>query len=149
ARRSLSSTVWISTRSTGIESTAGTRRNYCVSPDPMPLFGKKETATIIYISHDNVRTPVAVTLGDSVMEGAIKNGIDGIVAECGGAAQCGTCHVYVDEAWLPKLAPMQEDENEMLNTTVCPRRTNSRLSCQINVTKELDGLIVHTPEAQV
>ena len=115
----------------------------------MPLFGKKETANIIYISHTGERTEVAVPLGDSVMEGAIKNGVDGIVAECGGAAQCGTCHVYVEEAWLPKLPPMQEDENAMLDTTVCPRLANSRLSCQIPVTKELNGLTVHTPEAQV
>jgi 2Fe-2S ferredoxin len=115
----------------------------------MPLFGKKETATVTYISHAGTSTPIAVPIGDSVMEGAIKNGVDGIVAECGGAAQCGTCHVYVEEVFLPKLPPMQEDENAMLDTTVCPRRTNSRLSCQIPVTKELDGLIVHTPEAQI
>ncbi|HWZ32630.1 MAG TPA: 2Fe-2S iron-sulfur cluster-binding protein [Bryobacteraceae bacterium] len=115
----------------------------------MPLFGKKETATITYISHAGAVTPVAVPIGDSVMEGAIKNGVDGIVAECGGAAQCGTCHVYVEESWLGKLPPMQDDENAMLDTTLCPRRPNSRLSCQIPVTKELDGLVVHTPEAQV
>jgi len=115
----------------------------------MPLFGKKETSIINYISHAGVKNSIAVTLGDSVMEGAIKNGVDGIVAECGGAAQCGTCHVYVEEAWLGKLPPMQEDENAMLDTTLCPRRPNSRLSCQIPVTKDLDGLTVHTPEAQV
>ncbi len=115
----------------------------------MPLFGKKEPAQIIYISHDGIKMEIAVPIGDSVMEGAIKNGVEGIVAECGGAAQCGTCHVYVEETWLPKLPPMQEDENAMLDTTVCPRRANSRLSCQIPVTKELNGLTVHTPEAQV
>ena len=115
----------------------------------MPLFGKKETSTITYISHTGVHTDVAVPLGDSVMEGAIKNGVDGIVAECGGNAQCGTCHVYVEEAWLSKLPPMQDDENAMLDTTACPRRSNSRLSCQIPVTKDLNGLTVHTPEAQV
>src|SRR5258706_12546155 len=115
----------------------------------MPLFGKKETATVTYISYAGVSTPITVTIGDSVMEGAIKNGVDGIVAECGGAAQCGTCHVYVDEIFLAKLPPMQEDENAMLDTTLCPRRPNSRLSCQIPVTKELDGMIVHTPKAQV
>jgi 2Fe-2S ferredoxin len=83
------------------------------------------------------------------MEGAIKNGVDGIVAECGGACQCGTCHVYVEEQFLAKLPPMQDDENEMLNTTASPRRANSRLGCQIPVTKDLDGLVVHTPETQV
>jgi 2Fe-2S ferredoxin len=115
----------------------------------MPLFGKKETSTIIYISHSGDRKEIQVPVGDSVMEGAIKNGIDEIVAECGGAAQCGTCHVYVEESWLPKLPPMHDDENAMLDTTACPRRPNSRLSCQIPVTKELSGLTVHTPEAQV
>ena len=116
----------------------------------MSLFGKKEkeTASVTYISHTGNTQQVSVPIGDSVMEGAISNGVDGIVAECGGACQCGTCHVYVDEMFLPRLKPMEEDEDEMLNTTVCPRRPNSRLGCQISVTKELDGLIVRTPEAQ-
>jgi 2Fe-2S ferredoxin len=116
----------------------------------MSLFGKKqkETAAVTYISHTGDAHRVLVPIGDSVMEGAIGNGIDGIVAECGGACQCGTCHVYVDEAFLPLLNPIQENEDEMLNTTFCPRRPNSRLSCQIAMTKELDGLVVRTPEAQ-
>jgi len=116
----------------------------------MSLFGKKqtETASVTYISHAGDTNQVNVPLGDSVMEGAIKNGIDGIVAECGGACQCATCHVYVDEAFLGLLKPIQEDEDEMLNTTFCPRRPNSRLGCQIPLTKELDGLIVRTPLAQ-
>jgi 2Fe-2S ferredoxin len=116
----------------------------------MSLFGKKqtETASVTYISYAGDTNQVNVPIGDSVMEGAIKNGIDGIVAECGGACQCATCHVYVDEAFLGLLKPIQEDEDEMLNTTFCPRRPNSRLGCQIPVTKELDGLIVRTPEAQ-
>lgn len=116
----------------------------------MSLFGKKEkeTAAVTYISHTGDTHRIAVPIGDSVMEGAISNGIDGIVAECGGACQCGTCHVYVDEAFLPRLKPIEENEDEMLNTTLCPRQPNSRLSCQIQVTKELDGLIVRTPKAQ-
>jgi ferredoxin, 2Fe-2S len=116
----------------------------------MSLFGKKqkETAAVTYISHSGDTRQVLVPIGDSVMEGAISNGIDGIVAECGGACQCGTCHVYVDEMFLARLKPIEENEDEMLNTTFCPRRPNSRLGCQIKVTKELDGLIVRTPEAQ-
>jgi 2Fe-2S ferredoxin len=116
----------------------------------MSLFGKKptETAAVTYISHAGETQQVAVPLGDSVMEGAVSNGIDGIVAECGGACQCATCHVYVDEKFLPLLNPIQENEDEMLNTTFSPRRPNSRLGCQIPLTKELDGLIVRTPEAQ-
>ena len=82
------------------------------------------------------------------IETGIDHLIDGIVAECGGACQCGTCHVYVDEMFLPRLNPIEENEDEMLNTTFSPRRPNSRLSCQIPVTKDLDGLIVRTPEAQ-
>jgi 2Fe-2S ferredoxin len=114
----------------------------------MPLFGKKETARVTYISHTGIASPIDVPVGDSVMEGAIKNGVDGIVAECGGACMCGTCHVYVEEQFLPRLKPMQDDENEMLDTTACPRRPNSRLGCQLQVTKELDGLVVRTPETQ-
>jgi ferredoxin, 2Fe-2S len=116
----------------------------------MSLFGKKqqETASVTYISHSGVSRQIAVPVGDSVMEGAIKNGVDGIVAECGGACQCATCHVYVDEAFLGRLEPIAEDEDEMLSTTFCPRRPNSRLGCQIRVTNALDGLIVRTPEAQ-
>jgi ferredoxin, 2Fe-2S len=115
----------------------------------VPLFGKKETASITYISHSGVVSRADVAIGDSVMEGAIKNNIDGIVAECGGNCQCGTCHVYVEPQFLDRLKPMQEDENEMLNTTACPRQPNSRLGCQIQVTKALDGLVVHTPLMQV
>jgi 2Fe-2S ferredoxin len=116
----------------------------------MSLFGKKQTdtASVTYISHAGDTRQVAVPIGDSVMEGAIKNGIDGIVAECGGACQCATCHVYVDEAFLGLLKPIEEDEDAMLDTTASERRPNSRLGCQIPVTKELDGLIVRTPAAQ-
>jgi 2Fe-2S ferredoxin len=116
----------------------------------MPLFAKKpqETAAVTYISYRGVESRIDVPVGDSVMEGAIKNSVDGIVAECGGACMCGTCHVYVDEAWLGRLVPIQEDENAMLDTTACPRQPNSRLGCQIPVRKDLDGLIVRTPETQ-
>jgi 2Fe-2S ferredoxin len=116
----------------------------------MSLFGKKqtETASVTYISYAGDTKQINVPIGDSVMEGAIKNGVDGIVAECGGACQCATCHVYVDEAFLGLLNPIQEDEDEMLNTTFCQRQPSSRLGCQIPVTKQLDGLIVRTPQAQ-
>jgi ferredoxin, 2Fe-2S len=112
----------------------------------VPLSDK---AGITYISHSGAISRVDVPLGDSVMEGAIRNKIDGIVAECGGACQCGTCHVYVDAPFLDLLLPMQEEENEMLNNTACPRQPNSRLSCQIEVTEALDGLVVRMPAAQV
>ena len=116
----------------------------------MSLFGKKQTdtASVTYISDAGATHQVSVPIGDSVMEGAIKNGIEGIVAECGGACQCATCHVYVDEAFLGLLNPIQEDEDAMLDTTASERRPNSRLGCQIPVTKALNGLIVHTPPTQ-
>src|ERR1700678_1533800 len=116
----------------------------------MSLFGKKqtETASVTYISYAGDTNQVNVPIGDSVMEGAIKNGVDGIVAECGGACMCATCHVYVDPGWLAKLPAMEEDENAMLDSTASPRLSNSRLSCQLRVTKEFDGLIVKTPPTQ-
>lgn len=115
----------------------------------MPLFGKpKETASITYVSDSGAESRIDVPIGDSVMEGAIKNGVDGIVAECGGACMCATCHVYVDPGWLEKLPAMQEDENAMLDSTASPRKPNSRLSCQLRVSKELDGLKVTTPPTQ-
>jgi 2Fe-2S ferredoxin len=82
------------------------------------------------------------------MEGAVQNGVDGILAECGGSCMCATCHVYVDEAWLPRLNPIEEEEEEMLGSTAAKRKANSRLSCQIRVTAELDGLVVNLPPKQ-
>lgn len=116
----------------------------------MSLFSRKpkETVSITYISHRGVSNTAAVPLDTSVMEGAVQNSIDGIVAECGGACLCATCHVYVDEAFLDLLPPIAEGEEEMLGNTASKRLPNSRLSCQINVTRELDGLVVRTPETQ-
>lgn len=117
----------------------------------MSLFKRtpKPTATVTYISASGESREVSVPVGNSVMEGAVNNSVKGIVAECGGACMCATCHVYVDASWLDKLQPIAEDEEEMLNNTFCKRRPNSRLGCQIPVTEELDGLIVNTPEAQL
>ena len=103
---------------------------------------------ITYISHTGNSRTVDVPVGDTVMEGAVQNGVDGIVAECGGNCQCGTCHVYVEEKFLPLLDPIGEDQDAMLDTTASPRKSNSRLSCQIHVKPELDGLVVHTPSTQ-
>src|SRR5277367_4180171 len=115
----------------------------------MPLFGKKsqETASVTYNSDAGASTVVNVPVGDSVMEGAIKNGVDGIVAECGGACMCATCHVYVDPAWLAKLPPKADMEETMLDFAQ-ELEPNSRLSCQLKVTAELDGLVVKTPKSQ-
>jgi len=116
----------------------------------MAFFDKKpqETASVTYISNAGDTRQIDVPIEDSVMEGAVKNGVDGIVAECGGACMCATCHVYVDPAWLEKLLPIEDDENAMLDSTASERKANSRLGCQIRVTKALDGLIVRTPPTQ-
>ncbi|MBX3520932.1 MAG: 2Fe-2S iron-sulfur cluster binding domain-containing protein [Xanthobacteraceae bacterium] len=102
---------------------------------------------ITYIEHDGTSRTVDAEVGSTVMENAIRNGIPGIEAECGGACSCATCHVHVDEAWMEKVgkpAPMEEDMLDFAFDV----RPNSRLSCQIKVTDELDGLIVTTPEQQ-
>jgi 2Fe-2S ferredoxin len=88
-----------------------------------------------------------VPAGWSLMEGAVKNLVPGIDADCGGACACATCHVYVDPAWLDKLPPKQEMEETMLDFAQ-DVRPNSRLSCQITVTPALDGLVVRTPKSQ-
>jgi 2Fe-2S ferredoxin len=103
---------------------------------------------ITYISHSGVSHVIEVPQGMSVMEGGVRNGIDEIVAECGGSCLCATCHVYVDEKWLAALEPIAEDENAMLESTAAERKPNSRLSCQLIVKPSLEGLIVNTPETQ-
>jgi len=103
---------------------------------------------VTYISHQGENTTIDVPVGTTVMENAIKNGIDGIVAECGGACMCATCHVYVDPAFLDRLPPIGEEQEEMLGSTFAERKPNSRLSCQIQMKMEYDGLIVRMPERQ-
>ncbi len=104
-----------------------------------------EMPKVIYITPAGERHEVELEVGYSVMEGAINNNIDGIVAECGGACACATCHSYIDEAWLDKLPPMDDMEDSMLDAAY-ERRENSRLTCQIEMTEELDGLVVHVGE---
>ena len=103
---------------------------------------------ITYISYTGVKRTIDVPEGDSVMEGAVQNGVDGIVADCGGNCQCATCHVYVEEQCLPWLDPIEDDQEAMLGSTVAERKPNSRLSCKIRVKSKLNGLVVHTPDRQ-
>jgi len=103
---------------------------------------------ITYISHTGESQTVSAEVGTSVMQAAVRNGVPGIVADCGGECQCATCHVYVDEKFLALLKPAEEDEDAMLALTASERKPNSRLSCQIAVTEKLDGLVVTTPEFQ-
>lgn len=105
--------------------------------------------TIIYVHWDGSREALEVQAGTSVMQAAVGSGIVGIDAECGGNAMCATCHVYVDEDLLTLLAPVSDEEDALLEGTAAERRPNSRLSCQITVRPELDGLVVQLPERQV
>ncbi|WP_163268510.1 2Fe-2S iron-sulfur cluster-binding protein [Chelativorans alearense] len=104
--------------------------------------------SVTFRSHDGSTVQVNGELGVSLMQTALSNGIDGIVGECGGSAMCATCHVYVDEAFVNLLPPMNDVENEMLECTVSTRRASSRLSCQIRLSRELEGLVVELPETQ-
>ena len=102
---------------------------------------------ITYISADGTSLTAEAELGSTVMEAAIKQGVPGIEAECGGACACATCHVYVDEAWLAIVGAPSPMEEDMLDFGY-DVKPSSRLSCQIKVTDALDGLVVTVPERQ-
>ena len=102
---------------------------------------------ITYIDYEGNSKTIKVDNGLSVMEGAIQNDIPGIDADCGGSMACATCHVYVEEKWLNKLSKPEDAEVDMIDMAYEPKK-NSRLSCQIIVSDELDGLEVTTPEKQ-
>lgn len=104
-------------------------------------------ATIIYVDHSGEERTVDANNGETVMEAAIKNSIPGIDADCGGACACATCHVYVDEAFTDKVGSPEDMEQSMLDFAENVQ-ANSRLSCQITVSDELNGLKVTTPESQ-
>lgn len=101
-----------------------------------------------YIQFDGAEQTVDAPSGTSVMQAALSNGVPGILAECGGAASCATCHVYIDEIWVERCGPPGDDESEMLDCAAGERLPNSRLSCQIELSDDLDGLIVRMPETQ-
>ena len=102
---------------------------------------------ITYIEHNGKSHTIEVAKDLSVMEGAVQNNIPGIDADCGGACACATCYVYVDEKWLSKLKKIEDTEQDMLDMAFEPNKL-SRLSCQISVTDELDGLVVKMPSKQ-
>ena len=102
---------------------------------------------ITYIEHNGKSHTIEIANGLSVMEGAVQNNIPGIDADCGGSMACATCHVYVEEKWLAKLPKAEEGEVDMIDMAFEPKK-NSRLSCQLIVTDDLDGLKVTTPEKQ-
>ena len=102
---------------------------------------------ITYIEHSGKSHTIDVSSGLSVMEGAIQNNIPGIDADCGGGMACATCHVYVKEEWFDKLPKKEDGEEDMIDMAHEPNKF-SRLSCQLTVSDELDGLVVQLPEKQ-
>ena len=103
---------------------------------------------ITFIEHNGAAHVVEIAAGQTLMQTAVDNGIPGIDADCGGACACGTCHVIVDNDWIQATGNINADEQGMLGLT--PEKTDtSRLSCQINVSEALDGLIVRLPEFQM
>ena len=104
-------------------------------------------AKITYITHDNQNHTIEVQNGLSVMEGAVQNDIPGIDADCGGGMACATCHVYVKEEWFEKLPKKEDGEEDMIDMAYEPNKF-SRLSCQLIVSDELEGLVVNLPEKQ-
>tara|TARA_B100000959_G_C14635027_1_gene481867 strand:+ start:101 stop:421 length:321 start_codon:yes stop_codon:yes gene_type:complete len=104
-------------------------------------------AKITYIENDNEEHVVEVPNGNTVMEGAVQNNIPGIDADCGGAMACATCHIYVDEKWYDKIKKKEDGEEDMIDMAFEANKL-SRLSCQITVSDDLDGLIVRMPSKQ-
>ena len=104
-------------------------------------------AKITYNTHDSKTLTIDVQNGLTVMEGAVQNDIPGIDADCVGGMACATCHVYVDDNWVNKLTPKEDGEEDMLDMAFEPKQ-NSRLSCQLVVSDELDGLVVNIPSKQ-
>jgi 2Fe-2S ferredoxin len=103
---------------------------------------------ITYIDHSGMSVTADAEVGSTVMEAAIANDVPGILATCGGACACATCHVYIDDAWWEKLSERSDDEEDMLDIAHDVQPT-SRLSCQITVVEDLDGLTVRTPPRQI
>lgn len=104
---------------------------------------------ITFISADGNEQTVQARVGDSVMQTALAHGIDGITAECGGAMACATCHAYVADEWAGKVGPAGEIEADMLDFAASEVTPASRLSCQIIITEELDGLVLRLPATQI
>jgi ferredoxin, 2Fe-2S len=104
---------------------------------------------ITFIHCDGRQERVNATDGGSAMVAAARHGISGIIAECGGNAMCATCHVYVDESWIARLPAISDEEDALLDGAAAERLSNSRLSCQIKMVGELDGLIFRLPDRQI
>ena len=102
---------------------------------------------VTFVEHNGARHEVTVAPGLSLMRAAVDNRVPGIDADCGGQCACATCHVYVDEDWLPRLSAPGDMESDMLSFAAATQ-PNSRLACQIPLTQDLDGIVVTMPEGQ-
>ena len=104
---------------------------------------------VTYVAFSGESHIVEVPDGENVMRGALYSNVDGIVGECGGACSCATCHCYVDDAWMARVGePASDAERDLLEGAASEVRPTSRLSCQIVMSADLDGLVVHLPERQ-
>ena len=103
---------------------------------------------VIYVSSDGIFRKVDVPPGMSVMQAALNHKVVGILGECGGNCMCATCHVYVDAPFLNRIPPLTDNEKFMLSIAAEGPETSSRLSCQIKMTEELDGIVVRLPRKQ-
>lgn len=115
--------------------------------NPTPMSKTDKTAHVIFIEHNGTEHRVEAKLGVSIMQAAINNLVPGIEADCGGLCACATCHGYVDVAWLDKIPPKTQGETELLQNapSVTPQ---SRLTCQIQLKEDLDGIVVRLPASQ-
>lgn len=105
--------------------------------------------SIIFVDPDGGQQRIEASAGESAMQAATRHDVAGILAECGGNAMCATCHVYVHEDWLSRLPAMGGDEDALLDGAAAERQPTSRLSCQITLAADLDGLILRLPDRQL
>jgi 2Fe-2S ferredoxin len=110
---------------------------------------KKRMVKVTFVAADGGTRDIQGEIGDSVMSLALANGFDAVLGECGGSMMCATCHCYVDAAWADQAGARMDGEEDMLDCAAAPVTDLSRLSCQIKLNPELDGLIVHLPADQV
>lgn len=119
-----------------------------VGPEPDRRRRPVGMCRVVFVHDDGRREEHTADDGQSVMRVAVDNLVDGIIGECGGDLSCATCHVFVDEQWVGRLAPLSDDEALMLEAAAVEPTDASRLSCQIRCDARLDGIVVHIPEAQ-
>lgn len=104
---------------------------------------------VIFVKPDGEKQTVEGEVGDSVMMTALGNNVDGIIGECGGSMMCATCHCYIDAEWQSVVGQRNEGEDDMLESAASEFLPASRLSCQVTLTPDMDGVVIHLPEEQV